>query len=539
MATPALTKLALRIVAARLGLSPRTTDYVVTRDIDVPTRDGEHLRTDLYTPTSASAGTLLIRTPYGRSGLMATVVAGLFAGRGFRVVMQSARGTFGSTGPFDPVRNETDDGADTVAWMRVQPWFDGRFATLGSSYLGFTQWALLSDPPPELDTSVIAMATHDYGQYSWGTGSFPLADLLTWTYHLVHQEDDGALRSLVRSFTTARRMRRPLDTVPLRDAAAQVLGDRAPWFESWVRHQDPADPYWEPTRRDVALHRATAPVLLIAGWQDIFVTRALEEYSLLATRGVEPALIIGPWTHNDGGGDVLRETLSWLTGPRWSGVRIYVRGAASGVSEATGEGTGWRELPAWPPPADDTVLYLQPGAALADQPAGDGAIAQFVFDPADPTPSIGGRLLFSPNGYREDSALAARADVVSFTGAPLADALEVIGTPRIELAHRADTGWADVWVRISEVGTDGRSHNVSDGYVRRSPDAEPVLHLDLDPIAHRFAAGARIRVMVAGGSHPHYLRNHGTGEPAWTATRMVPSTHEIGAGSRLLLPVPR
>jgi hypothetical protein len=45
--------------------------------------------------------------------------------------------------------------------------------------------------------------------------------------------------------------------------------------------------------------------------------------------------------------------------------------------------------------------------------------------------------------------------------------------------------------------------------------------------------------MIAGGSHPRYARNHGTGEPAWTATRMVPTTHEIGAGSRLVLPVPR
>jgi predicted acyl esterase len=34
--------------------------------------------------------------------------------------------------------------------------------TVGSSYLGFTQWALLADPPPELETSVIGMAPHDW-----------------------------------------------------------------------------------------------------------------------------------------------------------------------------------------------------------------------------------------------------------------------------------------------------------------------------------------------------------------------------------------
>ena len=42
--------------------------------------------------------------------------------------------------------NEIADGADTVEWLRHQPWFTGSFATIGLSYLGFTQWALLDRP---------------------------------------------------------------------------------------------------------------------------------------------------------------------------------------------------------------------------------------------------------------------------------------------------------------------------------------------------------------------------------------------------------
>ncbi|MDZ7884640.1 MAG: CocE/NonD family hydrolase C-terminal non-catalytic domain-containing protein [Mycobacterium sp.] len=64
------------------------------------------------------------------------------------------------------------------------------------------------------------------------------------------------------------------------------------------------------------------------------------------------------------------------------------------------------------------------------------------------------------------------------------------------------------------------------------------LRLDLDPIAHRFAAGSRIRVSIAGGSHPRFARNPGTGEPVWSASRLLRATHEIGPGSRLILPVP-
>ena len=38
----------------------------------------------------------------------------------------------------------------------------------------------------------------------------------------------------------------------------------------------------------------------------------------------------------------------------------------------------------------------------------------FTFDPSDPTPTIGGRLLSPQGGYRDDSALAVRGDVAEF-----------------------------------------------------------------------------------------------------------------------------
>ena len=164
----------------------------------------------------------------------------------------------------------------------------------------------------------------------------------------------------------------------------------------------------------------------------------------------------------------------------------------------------------------------------------------FVYNPADPTPTIGGRLLSGGAGYRDDSALAARTDVAVFTSPVLTGDVEVIGTPRVELAHSVDTASADVFVRISDVDERGRSRNVGDGYRRLEPAVAGHLRIDLDPVAHRFPAGHRIRLTVAGGSYPRFARNLGTGEPALTATRFVQSTHTVahGAGglSRLLLP---
>jgi predicted acyl esterase len=80
---------------------------------------------------------------------------------------------------------------------------------------------------------------------------------------------------------------------------------------------------------------------------------------------------------------------------------------------------------------------------------------------------------------------------------------------------------------------------VSDGYLCRTPDSRNI-RIELDAIAHRFRAGARIRVLIAGGSHPRFARNLGTGEPLINARRLAAATHTVhlgdGGTSRIVLP---
>jgi putative CocE/NonD family hydrolase len=105
----------------------------------------------------------------------------------------------------------------------------------------------------------------------------------------------------------------------------------------------------------------------------------------------------------------------------------------------------------------------------------------------------------------------------------------------------------DVFVRVCDVHPDGTSLNVCDALQRFTPhtiarDADGVFaaHVDLWPIGHNFAAGHRLRVQVASGSHPVYARNLGTGEPAETAVDMVSNDvavhHAPGRESRVVLP---
>ena len=210
-----------RAVTRILGLPAATTSYRVARGVRIPMRDGVELVADLYRAEPEAAGTLLVRGPYGRSLPMAIPFTRVFAERGYHVLYVSCRGTFGSGGTFDPMVSEVDDGHDVVAWMRDQPWFTGRFGTLGGSYLGFTQWALLADPPPEMAAAVISVAPHDFSRYVWGTGAFRL-DFLGWSHMVVHQEDGGTLRGLLRMATAERRNASAMNELPLTGRPARI-----------------------------------------------------------------------------------------------------------------------------------------------------------------------------------------------------------------------------------------------------------------------------------------------------------------------------
>src|SRR5262245_20561855 len=103
--------LASRIAARWYGLPPRTNGVRRERDVRVPMPDGAVLLADRYVPLGvADPPTLLVRSPYGRRQLFGLWYGRLFAERGFQVLVQSCRGTFGSGGDFVPMFRERADG---------------------------------------------------------------------------------------------------------------------------------------------------------------------------------------------------------------------------------------------------------------------------------------------------------------------------------------------------------------------------------------------------------------------------------------------
>jgi putative CocE/NonD family hydrolase len=151
-------------------------------------------------------------------------------------------------------------------------------------------------------------------------------------------------------------------------------------------------------------------------------------------------------------------------------------------------------------------------------------------------------------GPRDNTALEARDDVRTFTTPPLRKPVEVQGGVRVRLFVESDNPYFDVFVRLCDVGPNGKSVNITDRLVRLdpAPGEEPVkgerlVETTLPDTAHRFRAGHRIRLQVSGGAHPRYARNLGTGEPVGQASHGVPTNHRIchggAAPSSITLPV--
>jgi uncharacterized protein len=338
--------------------------------------------------------------------------------------------------------------------------------------------------------------------------------------------------------------RRVATVLPLIDAYPAALGGRSGMFEQWLTDPDPASPYWSGLDLGAATARMAVPASLVSGWDDVQLDETLEQYRRLRAAGSAARLIIGPWNHTsifDKGWPVvfpraLDEFRARLCGepgsPSGPAVRVHVGGCGQ-----------WRDLPDWPPPQARTRLwYLDAGGALRDQPPAQAGSSCFRYDPADPTPSVGGQLLSRKAGAADNSDLEARADVLTFTSAPLASPLEIIGPVSAQLQVRASSPHFDVFARLCDVDPEGHSRNICDGLLRPWPprgggaaetdhmashDGGSAITVAMSATAYRFDTGHRLRLQISGGAHPRFARNTGTGEPPATATRLVPVDIQI------------
>ena len=552
----ALVSLFSRLLERRLGLPPaHTREIDVVRDIRVPMRDGVVLLADRYAPRIGSEGqaklpTVLVRSPYGKGGIHTAFFGRPFAERGYQFVIQSCRGTERSGGTFDPFRQEAADGLDTARWIKRQPWFSGDLVTTGPSYMGFVQWALASalasaSSDPERSSGVrpkamaVQIATSDFREPVYDGGSFALHTFLRWTRQRWNFRNGRPL-PLLAAFgrvllgVESRTVRRAEARLPLGDLDRWVTGRRVAYWQSWLEHSAPDDPWWDAARHRGTVAEVTAPVHLLGGRYDLFLPGLLRDYAALREVGGQPRLTIGPWAHEDPGwvGVGTREALALFD--------AHVKGERGGLREAPvhihlGGAEEWRDYPDFPPPGVRPERWHLHGAGrLAPEVPGGSPPDRYHYNPADPTPAVGGPLFGRGAGPVDNRRLEARPDVLVYTSAPLQRDLEVLGQVEAELWVRSSLEHTDFFARLCDVEPSGKSVNISDALLRVSPgspepEADGTLHLRIElwPTAHRFRRGHRLRVQVSSGAHPRFARNTGSGEPLATATRLAAADQEV------------
>jgi len=527
-----------RFLAVAIGLQRAATHaIVVERNLEIPMDDGVILLADRWYPrnqTDKPPPVILMRTPYGRK--QSDLIGTLGAERGYQVVAQSSRGTFGSGGTWQPFHNEQADGHATLAWLAHQPWASSGVATWGASYQGLSQWALAGNPGKTLRAMAIIQSDPDARSIVYPGGVLALETILAWMDILEYQES-GTLRVLANALFGSRALRPAFNTLPLGDCDRVAFGWTIDFYQEWLARA-PSDPWWEPIDFGCDLSRIP-PTLMVGGWYDLHLPGQLATFSALQAAGRDARLVIGPWNHESLGitGTILREGFAWFDGSfkpeggqnsaglSRKPLRVYVMGSRK-----------WVDLPSWPPPVEMQRWHFHTDTSLALTAPSAGAPRLYTYDPADPTPAIGGgaTIVGSTAGSKDQRLRERRADVLTYTSARLKESLTVAGPLSARVYIRADVEQIDLFVRLCDVTPFGRSYNVFDGIVRLGPsdfatssDGILAVRIPIWPTAYTFKARHHLRVQVSSAAHPMYARNTCTGEALASGSHTVIAHVEV------------
>src|SRR5262249_46196286 len=206
--------------------------------------------------------------------------------------------------------------------------------------------------------------------------------------------------------------------------------------------------------REGRLHweKVQVPVYNWGGWYDIFGQGNIDNFVGLQSRGAGMALgnqklMMGPWAHGaiedvkyppNASLDLMSSMRNQSEAARW--FDYWLKGVNNGIMEEPpvkyyvmgdttdpkAPGNEWRATQSWPPPSKITSYFLQPNGKLSEAIVAEAKSSDtYQYDPKNPTPTVGGALLFGKKGPMDQRAIGERKDVLKFVTAPLEAPIEV------------------------------------------------------------------------------------------------------------------
>jgi len=532
---------------ALLGCLLPTVAWGVQFDMEmVAMRDGIHLETQVWTPDQTGLyPTVLIRSTYGND-IPESLGAWMTDELGYALVVQDTRGRYESEGIDDVFMSdgwgERQDGYDTIDWIIAQPWSDGVVGIIGASALGITSYLAVGTLHPALKAAHVGISP--------------------WVFYDVVYQEGVFRKALVTNWLAMQEASYMLDTYkehPLYDDLWASLDMR--------------------TREEFI----TIPMYHYGGYYDIFAQGPLEAFSGLQNGGPNgntgyQRLLIGPWTHMEDGfwarqqGELLYPRNSvipvddadpiawfnkWLKGESVQydeefPVRYYVMGD---TTRTIGSGNYWEEATEWPVPNAERPLYLAAEGHLQFTRSAEGeGSATYLYNPEDPSPTIGGANLFIPAGPRDQSSMLGRSDVLVFQTEPLTSPLKVVGNVRAELFISSDVPDTDFMVRLIDVYPDGIPYLVVDGAAKAryrygqddirylEPGEVAEITVEVGNVAIEFERDHRVMVVVSSSNADRFEPSKNTSDPLWSEDSGQAALNTVyfdsERASRLLLPQP-
>ena len=573
--------LVLILLFSPFGFAEGRFAVKVDTDVRVEMRDGVALIADVYRPDAdGEFAVLLQRTPYNRKS--DTEQSHELASHGYIVVVQDTRGRYDSGGEFYPFRHEANDGYDTVEWAAKLSGSNGRVGMYGGSYVGATQMlAAIRKPPYLVAIMPYVTASEYYDGWTYQNGALMQWFASSWTSSLavdtLRREAQARLRPKDWSWQV------PVESYQL--LSLPTADDVAPYFHDWVRHETDDD-YWKKWKISDHYPELTVKALHMGGWHDIFLKGSIKNYIGLKksakTNEAREAqrLLVGPWAHAGTSaegkiGDVVFGTqavldytqtiLNWFDYSLKGVNNEYASGAPVRLF-VMGENV-WRDENEFPLQRAQTTKYYLSSSGHANSIRGDGTLSmkpaqentsdRFEYDPANPVPTIGGRLCCGndvlPPGPFDQRPNETRSDVLIYSTPPLEKDTEVTGYITLELYAATTASDTDFTAMLVDVDPSGYARFLTDGIVRgryhsSTKRAELIVSgkiyrydIDLWATSNVFKAGHQIRLYVSSSNFPRFNRNPNTGESTLGATGMVKAAqtiyHDPEHPSALLLPI--
>lgn len=420
------------------------------------------------------------------------------------------RGTGDSEGVLTDEYSEWElaDGEAIIDWLSRQDWCNGRVGMRGISWGGINTLQIAARRPPALKAIVpMAAADNRFTDDAHFIGGLLAKPNLDWGV-LFKTVLAGPPDPAISGADWAALWRRRLTATPA------VITD-------WLRHRS-FDAFWQ--RGSVCLDYSAiqCPVYMVAGWQDAYVNFVER---LLGALDVPVKALIGPWGHTyphmarpqsvDWAAEEVRWWRQWLL-EEDTGImrepRLHLFMAEATARQCLPEPVPGRWLAddEWPAAGAEVHRFNLAPSELLAHPQSSATNAFLSFQAIEPVGSGKAEWLDRlPEEQSRDDDLS-----LCFTTPPLEQDLELMGRAQARLKLTPASSECAVSVRLMDVAPDGSAWLVCYGTLDLSfrqsfasrlevvAGEALAIELPLSLAAHRFKAGHRLRLAVAGGLWP-------------------------------------